>query len=205
MIPPHVKYLLDRISIVDYLSSKGIQPVRTSGDKYNYVCPIHEDTDPSFYVFLSEEHQTCKCFGCGFWGNVLYLQAKIEKVSIQVVIHKLLKDENFDSGNISEEIELDISENFLSDQGYSPEELIILLRRGCYNYLFQVDFDKREIKFVEEICKRFDNKLHAMDLKSMEIMYKYFCEKGIVKRLKAFNRKKEKEIKFLNSLGINNE
>lgn len=43
------------------------------------ICPLHEETQPSFWVYVREGN--CHCFGCGWHGSVVKLVATLERVS----------------------------------------------------------------------------------------------------------------------------
>lgn len=45
-----------RLSIVDYLSGEGIEPVKTSGNSCWYLSPIRNERSPSFRVNRKENY-----------------------------------------------------------------------------------------------------------------------------------------------------
>jgi hypothetical protein len=49
----------------------------SSGGKM--VCPLHDDHDPSLGIITSKKGETCHCFGCGAWLDVVDLHSKISK------------------------------------------------------------------------------------------------------------------------------
>lgn len=44
-----------------------------------FVCPVHNDHDPSLGLIPSKNGDICHCFGCNFWGNVVELHQKVSK------------------------------------------------------------------------------------------------------------------------------
>lgn len=57
--------------LTDYLEEKNIF-LYPSGRSFAGLCPLHDDTKPSFSVF-GESNQMWKCFGCDQCGNVFQL------------------------------------------------------------------------------------------------------------------------------------
>ena len=43
------------------------------------ICPLHEETQPSFWMYVADGG--CHCFGCGWHGSVVQLVSTLEKVS----------------------------------------------------------------------------------------------------------------------------
>lgn len=44
-----------------------------------FVCPVHNDHDPSLGIIKSKKGDICHCFGCNFWGNVVELHQRVSK------------------------------------------------------------------------------------------------------------------------------
>lgn len=68
--------------IVEYYK-KVVVPINPSryimkSDKM-FVCPVHNDHDPSLGLIKSKKGDTCHCFGCNFWGNVVELHQRVMK------------------------------------------------------------------------------------------------------------------------------
>lgn len=57
-----------------------LNPDRYISKSKMYVCPVHNDHDPSLGVIVSKNgEETCHCFGCNFWGNVVELHQRVRK------------------------------------------------------------------------------------------------------------------------------
>lgn len=44
-----------------------------------FVCPVHNDHDPSLGLIHSKNGDICHCFGCNFWGDVVQLHQRVCK------------------------------------------------------------------------------------------------------------------------------
>lgn len=66
--------LKEKINIVDFMISDGLQLKSEGIDRYTALCPFHTEKTPSFKV--SETFQNYKCFGCGEYGDVIQYYAK---------------------------------------------------------------------------------------------------------------------------------
>jgi DNA primase len=64
------------MNIVQYLEHRGHTLKRASEYQLRTNCPLHPDTNPSFYVYLDDDHW--HCFGCGYGGDILGLIWRIE-------------------------------------------------------------------------------------------------------------------------------
>ena len=53
--------------------------IKKNGSGYKTLCPVHDDTDPSFHI--DPERQRYKCFGCGISGDVIDFVSLIEHCS----------------------------------------------------------------------------------------------------------------------------
>jgi DNA primase len=90
MIDPELTKQAESVSIVDYLASKNIEPVKAVGKELLYFSPLRNEKDPSFYVnptknkfhdFTNEEHR----------GNILRLVQFLEGCNFPVAVAKLLE------------------------------------------------------------------------------------------------------------------
>jgi DNA primase len=64
---------------------------RASPQRYQGLCPFHQEKTPSFSVFLNSQY--FKCFGCGKSGDVLTFVQEIEGISFYEAL-RLLADRN---------------------------------------------------------------------------------------------------------------
>lgn len=88
-INPELIKKAEAVSIVEYLASKGIEPVKAIGKELVYCSPLRDDKNPSFFVnptknsfkdFAYDEHR----------GNVFRLVQLLENCNFPVAVAKLL-------------------------------------------------------------------------------------------------------------------
>ena len=76
-----IESILKSNSIVDYLSNRGIDPVRHIGDKYVYSSPLPQvkgnDSTPSFFVYDKEGYQDFFCYSSKIGGNIITLHSHL--------------------------------------------------------------------------------------------------------------------------------
>lgn len=89
MINPELIQQAEAVSIVDYLASKGVEPVDAVGKELLYFSPLRSEKTPSFWVnplknkfhdFTNEEHK----------GNVFRLVQLLEELTFPQAVAKLL-------------------------------------------------------------------------------------------------------------------
>lgn len=89
--------------IKDNTSMIGVVGVYTnleqqSSNEYKGVCPFHEDSTPS--LFVNEEKQLYKCFGCGASGDLIDFVKAVEKVdfyeALKLIAGKDLRGQTID-------------------------------------------------------------------------------------------------------------
>jgi len=90
MIKPELIQQAEAVSIVDYLASKGIEPVKAVGPELVYYSPLREENNASFFVnqsknkfhdFTNDEHK----------GNVCRLVQLLEQCNFPQAVAKLLE------------------------------------------------------------------------------------------------------------------
>jgi len=82
-------------SIVEYLSQKGYNPIKSmSGGKLQYLCPFpdHKETHPSFVVYTASEYENFHCYGCQRSFNIIHLVAELDGLSFKESVKKLGAD-----------------------------------------------------------------------------------------------------------------
>ena len=79
--------LIKRYSIVEYLESKGIKPVRKTPTYVMYHSPLREETHPSFKV--DKEKNLWIDYGEGRGGSIIDLCMRMEGCTLSEAIHRL--------------------------------------------------------------------------------------------------------------------
>lgn len=66
-------------------------PAVTSGGNIGWLCPFHDDNNPSFFLTPDRRHYVC--FGCGTRGDVLDFTAEIEGIKLSEAAKRLSQEE----------------------------------------------------------------------------------------------------------------
>ena len=173
-------------SIIDYLASKEIHPVRSYGDRTSYVCPIHKDTKPSFIVYAANdenENENYFCFGCKRSGCIISLKAAMEDISWGESISVLGKDVN-----ITESSEIEFLVKALKRQmnGEDTEDsseigrLSLNISSMGFLYSQKIKRDEsEEVKFLERLYKKIDHMIESEDLNGMIELYDFISDRRV--------------------------
>lgn len=76
--------------IVDYLTAMGVELKPSGPDTFKAVCPLHDDSDPSFYV--NQYTQSFRCYGCQAHGDIFDLAGTLENLNFTELLEKLADD-----------------------------------------------------------------------------------------------------------------
>lgn len=201
-------YYIDRIleekKITDFLQENGIYPVKKSGDKYIYRCPIHPgDNDPSFIVYpvgtKGRSYQTYHCFGCQSGINIINLKSDLDNVSIKHAVKSFLKGMDVDpveaTDAIIDSIIGDIEGNKKEIESDNRVELLLLLlNTTCRRYLTEYG-DDEEVEFFENnFYKKVDEIARAKDVDTLDAYFNMLIDKKVlVMRAEAIKKCKEDE------------
>lgn len=189
-IPYFIKKILEEKKITDFLEVKGVLSARSLNDKLVYHCPIHSgDNDPSFVVYTNDIYENFYCYGCHAGGNIINLISEIDKKSIKQVIRELAKHLNIKEEDILD-AEIEKLEKEIESRN-NIEELSLKLSRCCYNYFETVDFNKAEMIFFEKVFEKIDKIIHSNDIDSLQKIYNFLIDKGVLKRYSDFLEKEE--------------
>jgi hypothetical protein len=91
--------ILKKERIADFLSARGIE-VQKAGSRYRCLCPLHKDTDPSFYIGqFPDGVDYFKCFGCGKSGVLPGLISELEKKTTKQVYKELFQKHGVEGGS----------------------------------------------------------------------------------------------------------
>src|SRR3954470_21279304 len=73
-----IEAVKDAIPLSRYIEDTGLTTLRPAGLRLVGLCPLHEEKTPSFTVFKNDSFY---CFGCGEWGDVVDLHARVDNHS----------------------------------------------------------------------------------------------------------------------------
>lgn len=77
------------LPIAFVLAMAGKQPAEYGGGELKYLCPLHDDSNPSFTVYRHEgEAERFKCWGCGAGGDVVDLIGALGHVEFKEALVK---------------------------------------------------------------------------------------------------------------------
>ena len=79
--------LKQRISVLDYLKQHHWEPCRSRGGQVGGLCPLHTETQPSFWVHPTKN--LFYCHGCGKGGDVIRLVELWHHLSFHEALHHL--------------------------------------------------------------------------------------------------------------------
>ncbi|MFX0084248.1 MAG: CHC2 zinc finger domain-containing protein [Candidatus Hodarchaeota archaeon] len=197
MLKNSKKIILENIDILPILKKYNIRVEKRSGQEICVLCPFHDDHEPSLYINLKTK--LFKCFGCDKKGNIITFISKLEKISYNEAVQRLLSDstlsEDYETKlrKIKEKMNLKNVDkkktnkrNFEIYQSFI-DSLPLLSNYPVYNYLSS----KRYIP-VEILNRQRIKLLHGKSIKGLRKIYtnEELLESGLFK-------KKDDDIKFI--------
>ncbi len=75
------------LRLEEIVEESGIVLEKDGNDRFKGLCPFHDDTDPSFKVYLAS--QRFKCFGCGKAGDIITFIMLNENLSFKDALARL--------------------------------------------------------------------------------------------------------------------
>lgn len=192
--------VLQKHSIVDYLETHGIFPVKVlAGGKLQYLCPFpdHNENKPSFMVYTESDYENFYCYGCQRNYSIIHLVAGMEGTSFKEALEKL--GEGSDAGFMDNlEMEKDRMDKEVDRikkyRDESLEQVLMSISSVSRKYLESVNYDEKETNLVDRMLCNVDIDILAEEFKSIEDTVKYL-PKALKKRKKIFSQKKLEEKK----------
>ncbi|HZC76929.1 MAG TPA: CHC2 zinc finger domain-containing protein, partial [Ktedonobacterales bacterium] len=80
-----IERIKQKLDIVEEIGA--VVPLKKSGKAFKGLCPFHGERTPSFYV--SPEHGTWKCFGCGEGGDIFTFVEKQQGLDFREALAQL--------------------------------------------------------------------------------------------------------------------
>lgn len=199
-----VHRILDTVKITDYLDERGFFPVKRSGGKLMYHCPIHTgDNDPSFVVYLPDPtnkdgFQNFYCYGCHAGSTVINLMSAMEDRTPYEVYNSLLKSMNVNSDDrtqwkIANVREFD--ETLSSITGKSDvrkcEHLFIDINGSIRMHLERLDHDDEEVLFWEKLYPLIDRAARKGHIETLTQISDYLAD-GFLIRVEEYEKRQLK-------------
>jgi len=185
-----IEYILKTHKITDYLAMLGIDPVHHHGDKISYLCPVHKDSNPSFYVYTpTGEYQNFYCFGCKIHGNIIHLKQKIEKKNFGETLEGL--SGGVDIGNISAAEVIANGLFSVPDESGSVGKIVWQFSRMVRKYLNDVNRDPAEVAFVDQAMQKVDKRIHEMNVSELKAAKKKMADLLSNRKLKILQSTKK--------------
>jgi DNA primase len=199
-----MNYYIDKIlkdkKITTFLEEKGIYPVKKTGDKWVYHCPVHAgDNDPSFVVYKEgtegRDYQTYYCFGCHSGITIINLKSGIERISPKESVKFFLKNVKIDYKDARESIINDIQEGKLViEEKKEIETSMLLINNTCRRHLSAYN-DGEEIDFFESFFCEVDKIARAKNIDVLEKICNILIDRhGLIARVEKFQRRREEEV-----------
>jgi len=195
--PYYIEYILKNHTIINYLDTKGIYPKREVGSKKVYICPLHDDKDPSFYVYSNDLYQSYYCFGCNSYGDIINLYSELENKSLKETILFFTKGLKINEAIILKDISVYIQNRYV-EKKIDINDLIMKIDRCCYDYLEEVKFNKKEINIIEKVYKIIDKLIFNMDKDTLLEIYDNLVDKGLPNRRDIFKKDNVEKAKWKN-------
>lgn len=196
----HIERILEEKKITDFLQERGIYPVKKSGDRIIYRCPIHTgDNDPSFIVYpigtKGRNYQTYHCFACHSGINIINLKKDLDKISTKEAINFFLKDIDITPDEIVDHVILDIQkEEDPIEEDKQVEVLLLSINTFCRRYLSDYG-DEEEIQFFEDkFYKKIDSIARSKDIDTLKAYHNMLIEKNVlVERAERIRKGREED------------
>ena len=187
----YINKILEEIKITDFLEENGIYPVKQSGEKRLYRCPVHSgDNDPSFIVYpvgtKGRNYQTYHCFACHSGINIINLKMDLDKVSAKEAIRYFLKGVDIDPIDAMDSIidanilDINEEEKELKDEDKQIAFLMLILNATCRDYLIDHGDDDEVRFFDENFYKKIDEIARGKDIDTLNEYYNMLMDKNVL-------------------------
>lgn len=194
-LPYHIECILKEKKITDFLSDRNIYSTKSYANKVVYRCPIHAgDNDPSFIVYTNDIYQNYYCYGCGVGGNIINLMSDVDNISLRQAAYNLIQGIDIKEQDVLRSVVKAMNDGIIVDHRQELGSLFLKINRVCYNYLKDIDFDKQEFLFFEQIFGKIDEIVKNKNMSLLEQIYIFLTNRGIHLRKIRYFKEKEKKI-----------
>ena len=188
-----INNILQKKTITELLTSRGIVPAREHGDKKQYHCPIHKgDNDPSFVVYTGGEYENYYCFGCHSGGTIINLLSELDDMSTKKAVGQLADGLDFGGPKERERIIIENLRNYKVKSHYRElEEIALEIYVRCYRHFEYVEFDEEEVDFFHKVYEQVDRVTRGRDIETLKKIRDFLFFKGIPHRVNLYIQRKE--------------
>lgn len=190
---PLVKAILQKHDLVEYLSQLGYHPVSHSGRYLRYLCPLHKETDGSFFVWPGERPHYY-CFGCKSGGDVISFVAAIEHLTLKQAFAKLLRGIEVDNVNVIADAAAKMREE--SKNQKTLEDYAFHFAHMFRTYMSSVGNDTIELQFLESVFAKVDEQIHAANIDILEDIFELLVDKLFQRQTWYFEQKEKRQMKL---------
>lgn len=194
-----IAHVLQKKSIVEYLSKRGVEPVkRLNGGRYVYLCPLpdHRDTNASFYVWAENgEYENYFCFGCQSHYNIIHLVAGMESLSFKESLQKLSDGMKFTIDDDIELLRARMDKDWrVRQDAFKYPDMMISISALCMAYLNFSGNDAGELAVIEKFYSKIDHFMLQGEVHEIEDIYA-LLPKFLAARKKKFKEKKREQMR----------
>lgn len=191
----YIETILKTRKITDYLSSKGIEHVRSNPGKLWYKCPIHRgDNTPSFCVYTDSLLENYYCFGCHSGGTIVQLYMDLEETSFRKALEDLGEGISFDTAfDLKSYINELKDDNLFKSIFDTIDEISFRMYRACYDAIALCDFSPSETDFYENVYQKIDELYNSRDIDTLRALETRLMEVYIPQRTSNYLDNKELE------------
>ncbi len=192
----YITKILQEKTITSFLEERGIYPLKKSGDKWIYRCPVHQgDVDPSFIVYpvgtKGRDYQTYHCFGCHSGITLINLKSDLDRVTTKESVKAFLKNIKINYEEARQSIINDWKKGELGIEHRNDIEMtMLLINNTCRRHIEDCDKDEDETDFFETFFERTDKIARSKNLDMLEEVYDILI-RGNEKRVEKFKKKEE--------------
>lgn len=195
--------MIKKINIMEYMDDQYDSDfiINHNSQWANTNCPMpnHDDSSPSFGVNI--ENNYYYCFGCNAKGDIIKLVQQCEGYSFIEAVQKLanyanidIEIANIDIKTIIKECQNSIESHYTENDNKFPGKLSEVGFYSAFsnrtkNYIKKVEFDKKEIDWIDNIYKKIEQSTYNEDFKSIKNIWDDFS-KNSKERFAAYEKHK---------------
>jgi len=200
-----IEQIKKSLTITDYLSEKGINPIRQSSEKALYQCPMPHhpgDNDPSFTVYEKDGHEDFYCYGCKSSGSIINLIAEYEQIGLRKAIRRLSNGLDIDIEDMLDAAVREARDTVIGNSTPPPDEVLNLslyFSSLIHDFLVKVKKNDEDLVFCEELFGEIDRLVYAENVESLRDMSEVIDAK-IKTRYRLWIDNKEKEVSDFSDL-----